>query len=53
MRRTENIKKPVLTLTVNKENVCSMYLGFDNRHASDEEIEALKEWTKAKNLKLG
>ena len=53
LRRTENIKKPVLTLTVNKENVCSMYLGFDNRHASDEEIEALKEWTKAKNLKLG
>ena len=53
LRRTENIMKPVLTLTVNKENVCSMYLGFDNRHASDEEIETLKEWTKAKNLKLG
>jgi len=52
LRKTEDLDKPVLTLTVTKNDVCSMYLGFDNRDATKEEVSILKEWTKAKNLKL-
>ena len=52
LRKTEALDKPLLTLTVNRENCCSTYLGFDNRYATKEEIVALKEWTKARGLGL-
>lgn len=52
LRKTENLNKPLLTLTVNAENHCSTYLGFDNRPAKRNEIAALREWTKARGLTL-
>ena len=52
LRKTEALDKPLLTLTVNRENCCSTYLGFDNRYATKEEVGALKEWTKARSLGL-
>lgn len=39
LRKTEALDKPLLTLTVNRENCCSTYLGFDNRYATEEEGE--------------
>lgn len=52
LRKTENLEKPLLTLTVNQSGSCSTYLGFDNRDATKEEITALREWTKARGLGL-
>lgn len=52
LRKTENLEKPLLTLTVNADDWCTTYLGFDNREAVAEEISALREWTKACGLKL-
>lgn len=52
LRKTETLDKPLLTLTVNRENCCSTYLGFDNRYATNEEVKVLREWTKARGLGL-
>lgn len=52
LRKTDQIDKPLLTLTVNNEDCCSTYLGFDNRYATPEEVAALREWTRARMLTL-
>lgn len=52
LRKTEDLNKSLLTLTVNKECHCSTYLGFDNRYAQPDELAALREWTKARKLVL-
>lgn len=52
LRRTEDLDKPVLTLSVNPENVCTTYLGFDNRNATIEEYAALEEWAQATKLEI-
>lgn len=52
LRKTEKLEKPLLTLTVNTDGWCTTYLGFDNREAAADELIALREWTKARNLKL-
>lgn len=52
LRRMENLTKPVLTLTVNPESVCTTYLGFGNRNATEEEYNALQEWAKDRGLEI-
>lgn len=52
LRKTENLDKPLLTLSVNASDCCTTYLGFDNRDAVAEEVFALREWTKARGLTL-
>ena len=52
LRKTNDPARPVLTLTVNKDNCCCYYKGFDNREATDEERKVLREWTAAKGLTL-
>lgn len=52
LRRTENLSHPVLTLTVDKEDCCLYYKGFDNRPATMKERAALNEWAKVKHLTL-
>ena len=52
LRRTEDPDKPVLTLSVNPENICTTYLGFDNRNATMEEYAALEEWAQTVKLKI-
>ena len=52
LRRTEDLDKPVLTLSVNPENICTTYLGFDNRNATMEEYAALEEWAQTVKLKI-
>lgn len=52
LRKANDPARPVLTLTVNKDNCCCYYKGFDNREATDEEREVLREWTAARELTL-
>ena len=52
LRKTENLDKPLLTLSVNASDCCTTYLGFDDRDAVAEEVFALREWTKARGLTL-
>ena len=52
MRRTKDLNKSVLTLTVDNRDCCIFYKGFDNREATAEEKTVLKEWAKEKKLSL-
>lgn len=52
LRKAESPDKSLLTLTVNQDDCCTTYLGFDNRDAAAEEVFALREWTKARGLTL-
>lgn len=52
LRRMEDLTKPVLTLTVNPDSVCTTYLGFGNRNATEEEYNALQEWAKDRSLEI-
>lgn len=50
LRKTEEFDKPVLTLTVDEDDCCLYYKGFDNREATEEEKKALDEWVRSRRL---
>jgi hypothetical protein len=50
LRKTEEPDKPVLTLTVDEDDCCLYYKGFDNREATEEEKKILAEWAKSRKL---
>jgi len=52
LRRTAEPNRPVLTLTVDKDNCCIFYKGYDNRDAMPEERAILEVWAKTKKLTL-
>ncbi len=52
LRQTADLEKPVLTLTVDKKDCCIFYKGFDNRNATEDEKNTLKQWAKARKLTL-
>lgn len=52
LRHTEDLRKPVLTLTVDAKNQLLYYKGFDNRDATKEERAVLENWVKAKKLTM-
>lgn len=52
LRRTENLDKPILTLSVNSDDVCTTYLGFDNRDATAEECSVLREWARDTKIEI-
>lgn len=52
LRRADNPDKPVLTLTVSKDDGLLYYKGRGNREVTAEERTVLEAWTKAKNLTI-
>lgn len=52
LRKTSDPERPVLTVTVGRNDCCMFYKGFDNREANEDERKVLREWTAAKGLAL-
>lgn len=52
LRKTKEPDKPVLTLTVDNDDCCLYYKGFDNREATEEEKNVLTEWTRSRKLSI-
>lgn len=52
LRRSKDLNRPVLTLTVDREDNLLYYKGYSNRGETPEERDVLKQWAKSRNLTM-
>lgn len=52
LRRTKDMNRPVLTLTVDRNDTLLYYKGYSNRRETTEEREVLTQWVKSRDLAM-